>query len=105
MLFVPNPFAIGYRHLDHIDGNPANNNASNLQFVKNHSENVRNPITFAKKINNNPVLQIDLSTNAVTREWENAYTAGKTFSFQSSNILSCCKGKLKSAYGFKWRFK
>jgi len=25
--------------------------------------------------------------------------------FASSNIVGCCKGKRKQAYGFKWKYK
>ena len=56
-LFVKNPY--GYQTIDHIDGNRTNNRASNLRFVENQSQNMRNPVTIAKKINPNPILQID----------------------------------------------
>lgn len=37
MAFVPNPN--GYREINHIDGNKANNNADNLQWIT-HSQNM-----------------------------------------------------------------
>ena len=101
-LFVENPHK--YTQVDHIDGNSANNNASNLRFVKNLSENIRNPATFAKKLNPKPLLQIDKKSDDVVCEWENAYTVAKQLSLSSSNILACCKRRTKTAYGFKWKF-
>ena len=36
--------------IDHIDGNPHNNRASNLRWVT-HSENLNNPITKERRLN------------------------------------------------------
>ena len=102
-LFVKNPQ--GYQYIDHIDGNPANNMATNMRFVATLRENIRNPVSLAKKINQTPILQIDFATNEGISEWKNAYTASKNLGLSSSNILACCRGKLKTCGGFKWKFQ
>ena len=44
MAFVANPDPINKLFVDHIDGDPLNDNASNLRWVT-HEENMANPIT------------------------------------------------------------
>ena len=101
-LFVENPN--GYSCIDHIDTNPSNNCATNLKWVKDLAENMQNPITVAKRINNVRIKQYDKDTNEFIQEWPDAYTVAKQLGYQSSNVLSCCRGKLKTAYGYRWKF-
>lgn len=58
--------------------------------------------------NAKPVLQIDKDTNEILKEYASggqaAKALGKTLN-DASNILAVCRGKRKTAYGFKWRFK
>ena len=102
-LFVPNPS--NYQFVDHIDGCKSNNHAENLRWVKDAKENVNNPITRAKNINQTVVVQVDPKTNVIIKNWTNALTAAKSSGYhQSSNILACCRGTIKQAYGYRWEF-
>lgn len=49
------------------------------------------------------VLQIDKSGNIV-KIWENINEVTK-LGWQPCNIIGACKGRLKSAYKFKWKFE
>lgn len=44
-MFIPNPE--NKPEIDHIDGNPQNNNVENLQWV-NRKENINNPVTIER---------------------------------------------------------
>lgn len=52
-----------------------------------------------------PILQYDLHDNFI-KEW---VCAKDTIAFlnikDSTSITQCCKGKQKTAYGFKWKYK
>ena len=48
-----------------------------------------------------PILQYDLQGNFV-KEWEGASLID---GFESTNIASCCKGKIFRSQGFIWRYK
>ena len=46
--------------------------------------------------------QIDKESNRVIKVWESSYQAARELGLDSSAIIKCCKGKLKSTGGFKW---
>lgn len=52
-----------------------------------------------------PVLQIDKDTNEVIAEFPSVAEVQRQFGYHHSNILNSCRGKLKSAYGYKWQYK
>ena len=51
-----------------------------------------------------PLLQIDQLTNEVIKEWESAAEVERQLGIKRSNISECCRGKRKTASGFKWIF-
>ena len=51
--------------------------------------------------NKKPILQYDLEGNFI-REWPSATDVGKEFRKAISN---CLKGRSKSSYGYKWKYK
>ena len=104
-LFVPNPN--NYKYIDQTDADSTNNNATNLRWVKNLKENNDNPSTQLKRRaprNLNPIVQLDEDTFEVLKVWKNAHTIHKETTFHSSNVLTCCRGKRASAYGYRWQF-
>ena len=89
--YIPNPENLP--QVDHIDGNKMHNYLNNLQWITNKDN--------CRKSNNKPILQYDLDGNFI-REWECAYDVGKEV---QSNIVTCLKGRSKSAYGYIWKYK
>ena len=89
--YIPNPDNLP--QVEHIDNDKTHNYVNNLQWIT-HRDNSR-------KSNNKPILQYDLDGNFI-REWECAADVGKEV---RSNIVSCLKGRYKTAYGYKWAYK
>ena len=89
--YIPNPDNLP--QVDHIDNDKTHNYLNNLQWITNRDN--------SRKSNNKPILQYDLDGNFV-REWECAYDVGLEV---QANICKCLKGKLKSAYGYLWKYK
>jgi hypothetical protein len=52
-----------------------------------------------------PVHQIDIITNKIIKTFSNATEAARSLNKEKGmHILSACKGKRKSAYGFNWAY-
>jgi hypothetical protein len=52
-----------------------------------------------------PVLKIDRYTGKILEEFPSIREAEKKTGVANQSISKCCKGKLKSAGGFAWRYK
>lgn len=76
-------------------------NLSDSHKGKKMSEESKNKMSKAKKV---PVLQFDLDGNFI-KEWGGLIDAARHFNGTSTNILRCCKGRFKQAYGYKWEYK
>lgn len=53
----------------------------------------------------NVIQMLNKETEEVMREFENQDIAGKSFNSKSGAINNCLKGRSKTAYGYKWRYK
>lgn len=51
-----------------------------------------------------PVLQIDKETNEVIAEFPSTREIKRQFGYDNSHISACCRGKLKSSYGYIWKY-
>ena len=89
--YIPNPDNLP--QVDHIDNDKTHNYVNNLQWITNRDNN--------RKSKNIPILQYDLDGNFI-REWECATDVGREV---QGHICACAKGKLKTAYGFIWKYK
>lgn len=50
------------------------------------------------------IYQIHKSTGIIIREWKCIAEAERVLGIYQSSIVACCKGRLKSAGGFIWRY-
>jgi hypothetical protein len=104
--FIENPN--NYLIVKHKDNNPSNCYYKNLEWST-QKQNVQNAWrnglceTQRNKMKK-PVYQIDKNTNEIIREWESIKEAQIEYCIKSG-ITGCCKGKLKTAGGFKWKYK
>ena len=98
----------GYE-INHLDERPVNNALSNLSLVT-HKENLnygtRNE-RAGKVLKNGKcsksVLQFTLD-NILVKEYPSIKQVERETGFANQSICACCKGKLKTAYGYKWKY-
>lgn len=112
--FIPNPE--NKPEVDHINTIKDDNRVENLRWVTG-KENCNNPLSkqhhkdnfywYGKtgKLNPTaiPVLQYDLQGNLI-KEWDCMADAQRELGIWKENISACCKGKYKTAGGFKWSY-
>lgn len=98
--------------INHIDHNPLNNVCSNLEWTT-QKDNSSGEKSFAREINkklftngicSKKVLQYTKNGDFI-REWLSIHEIERQLGFDDGHICACCNGKLKSAYGYSWRYK
>ena len=53
----------------------------------------------------NTVCQLDMTTNSLIRTFLNIQHVCNVYdAYDFSNIYACCKGKVKSSYGYRWKY-
>ena len=68
---------------------------------KHYSENTKKKMS---KAHNKPIIQYTKDGEFI-KEWIGALEVEIVLGINRGNIATCCKGKLKSAGGFVWRYK
>ena len=98
--YLPNPNNLP--QINHKDECKTNNCLQNLEWCNaKYNVNYGSRIDRIAASNKKPILQYDLDGNFV-REWPSATDVGKEV---KGNICNCLKGKLPTAYGYKWKYK
>ena len=102
--FIPNPQNLP--QINHKDENGLNNSVDNIEWCD-RSYNMKYGTRAARqsaKIKK-PVLQYTLEGEFV-KEWDGACDAEEFYNRrEAQNISRCCRGNIKTAYGFKWEYK
>ena len=78
---------------------------NNPFYGKQHTEKSKKKMSEAKKgKGTKPILQYTKDMVFI-RVWDSATQVEKELNIKSTNICMCCKGKIKTAKGFIWRYK
>lgn len=107
--FCPNPH--GYRFVNHIDSNRANNDSLNLEWVSSSANRMhgitQGYVTFQAK----PITCVDngmvFERPQHAAEWVKANYSDRingSIRVAAQNIRSACKGLKHTAYGFTWEY-
>lgn len=104
--FIPNPF--NKPCVDHIDTNKMNNKSDNLKWVT-YQENSDNPISSRRQKNavsmtgRKAVVQYDRN-KVLLNTFPSEALAEKITGVKASSICNCCKGRIKTAGGYIWKY-
>ena len=101
--FIPNPN--NYPIVNHKDENKLNNCADNLEWCTNEY-NITYGTANQRRAEKGKVPILQMTVDSVfVRRFDSAKEAGKLLGIGHSSITAVCKGRQKTAYGFKWRYE
>ena len=91
--------------INHLNEKKFDNRLKNLNLMT-HIENINygTGIERSTKKRSKVVLQFDLQDNFI-KEFSSIIQVERELGFSCGNIVNCCKGKYKQAYGYKWKYK
>lgn len=99
--FIPNPE--NKPVVNHIDSVRDNNFVENLEWAT-VSENMFHAYTLGgQRKNKRPVAQYSRD-GLLIRKFESIIDAANYLGKRPSDICGCCKGRLPTAFGYKWKY-
>lgn len=111
--FIPNP--LNNPLINHKDGNRENNVIDNLEWVT-PSENMIHSFRVLKRVHPllgrtkgrcpvaKKVAKLAIDDGSVIKIYDSLVDANDELGTSSGSIVAVCKGKRKTAFGFKWRY-
>ena len=100
--FLPNPQK--HKSINHKDEDKKNNSSHNLEWCSVGYNNRYNSRYSRIRRNEKGVVQMTMSGDCVAT-YNSIKNAATSVNGKSSNIGNVCHGRMKSAYGFRWRFE
>ncbi len=91
--FIPNTDNL--EQVNHKDENPQNNRADNLEWC-----DCQYNVDYSLS---KPVCQYDMQGKLIA-VWKSIIEAKRVLNIPDSNIGNCCRGKVKQAGGYVWRY-
>lgn len=100
--FIPNPD--GYKEVNHIDENKANNSVTNLEWCDtNYNINYGTRNERVGKALSKPVFQYT-KDGTLVKSYPSGMDAMRRTGYSNANIAFCCNGRYKQAYGYLWSY-
>ena len=91
--------------VNHINEIKTDNRLSNLNLMTpKENMNWGTGIERRAKSKSKTVLQFTLD-NILVKEYASVRQVERELGFAHANIVNCCNGKQKTAYGYKWQYK
>lgn len=101
--FVENDDPENKTVVNHKDGDKLNNNAKNLEWVTVRENNQHSQDTGLTPKTCRAIYQCDLNGNIIKKH-DTLRGAARDTGVSTGSICHVCKGRYKTAGGFKWRF-